>query len=220
MLTPEENAALDELNGLSTEMAETLQSPWEPACVARAFRTPREGDLVFTMQGWIDLDALRSVLLCGGLPATLDDLRAAAAVFGLDVEALTPEEGADVARAMRRAVEDAFAMSLQMAQPHAEPGAEEPDGFGAWLPLFACLVTQCGLGPEDALALPVGRAYALVAAHRRNQGWRAAGTEYALRELAETEGQNLQNGQNSEERRAAARSVNSVHSVENSGEVS
>lgn len=184
MLTPEENAALDELNGLSSEIAGAMQSPWEPACVARAFRAPGAGSVVFTMEGWIGLEAIRSPLLQGGLPADVEELAAAAAIFGLGIDDLTPEEAVDLASAMRRAVSEAFAMSLRMEQPAVETdAAAEPDGFGAWLPLYACLVTQCGLSRAEARACPVGEAYALTAAHRRNQGWRVAGTPYALRHM-------------------------------------
>jgi len=216
MLSPEENAALDELNGLSTEVAAALHSPWEPRCVAQCFRTRGEGDLAFTMQTWIDLEAARSPLLAGELPREMDDLYPALDAFGLAIGGMEPGEVAALATAMLRAVQTAFAMSLAMRQPDAEPGEETPDGFGAWLPLFACLVTQCGLSPAEAKQCDVGEAYALTAAHRRNQGWRAAGTEYALRDLAE--GQNLQNEQNGEAA-APANSVHSVNSVPNTEEV-
>ena len=171
------------LHALSAAIAGALRSPWEPRCVARAFvLCHAPAAIVLTMQAWIDLDALRSELLQGGVPETFADLRAAAAVFGLDVEALTPEEGADVARAMQRACMEAFALSLPMQAPGAE-GATEPDGFGAWLPLYACLVTQCGLSLAEARSCPVGEAYALTAALRRNQGWTVAGEAYALRDV-------------------------------------
>jgi hypothetical protein len=89
-----------------------------------------------------------------------------------------------IERTLRAAVTEAFAMALPMRLPDSPQGGVD-DGFGAWLPIFAALVTQCGLTPQAALALRVDRAFALLAAHRRNQGWEVAGTPYALREVAE-----------------------------------
>ena len=66
--------------------------------------------------------------------------------------------------------------------------APADDGFGAWAPIWACLVTQCGLDPERALAMRVDRAQVLIATHRRNQGWQVAGTPYALRDLEQEAG--------------------------------
>ncbi len=177
-MTTEEEAQLRELG---KDLAGALHSLWEPACLARAFATPGEGALVFTMQGWIDLDAARSPLLAGGLPETLEEIEAAVDAFRCGPVDLSPDEAEGLGRLMREEIEAAFALGLRMRAPGAETGAEAPDGFGTWLPLWACLVTQCGLAPDAALALRVGRAFALVAGMRRNQGWECAGTTYALR---------------------------------------
>jgi hypothetical protein len=174
-----------ELRAMGQDLAAAAQSRWQPACIARAFATPDPDVPVLTMQGWIDLDAARSPLLDGEIPSTADELDAAFAAFGLKRSGLNPEEAAAVVDALMDAVDDAFALALPMSPAGASTsGAAEDDGFGSWLPLFACLVTQCGLLPQFVLALRVDRAFALVAALRRNQGWQPTGTPYALRESA------------------------------------
>lgn len=181
-MTEAEEQALHELG---SEVAAALHSPWEPRCVARAFASG--APLALTMQQWIDLDHARSPLLQDALPATAEELTVAAEIFALDVAEFSPQEAADVAELMLRAVRAAFALALPMRDPGAEKVATEDDGFGTWLPLWAALVTQCGLAPDAALALRVDRAYALLTAHRRNQGWEPAGEPYALRDLVKAE---------------------------------
>jgi hypothetical protein len=180
--TPEQEAEFAEQAALGREIAALEQSPWQPLCLAAAFATPRPGEIVFTLQHWIDLDRARSPLLLGRLP-DLDELREAAPIFGLEVEALTAEEAILVAEALRAAVADSLAMSCGVKPP--EVGERlDPDGFGTWLPLLAFLITQAGLGLHEALHLPVRKALPLMAAHRYNQGWRVTeDTPYALRDL-------------------------------------
>ncbi len=176
-----------DLQALGSDLAAAAQSPWEPACVARAFGSPRPCTVVFSMQTWIDLSRENSPLLLGALPETLDELEAAMDCFGLAADTLTPEEMADVARVLLRTVNEAFAMSLPMQPPKVgEPLADE--GFGGWLPIFAGLIRQCGFDRLGALACPVGQAFSIFAASRHNEGWRTAGTPYALRDVATLEG--------------------------------
>lgn len=180
--SPSEDAELEELRALSAEIAAAENSPWEPQCIARAFAPPR-GGVLFTMAEWLALSAVKSPLLQDAFPETADDLAAVGEVFRLDLEALTADELMAAVRGIKRAVNEAFAMSLPMSSPGAEHGSQEEDGFGAWLPLWAFLVVQCGLSPDAALALGVGRAFALMAGTRRNQGWKTGGTPYAWRDL-------------------------------------
>ena len=215
-----EDEEIATLQALSQEAEAALHSLWEPRCLARAFATPPAGAVAFTMQAWIDLEAIRSPLLHGALPG-LEELAATATCFGLPVDELSGADAVLVALALRRAVAAGFALALPMQHPDPEQRAPdaEPDGFGAWLPLFACLVVQCGLAPRDARALPVGEAYALTAALRRNAGWEATGTLYALRDVAD--GQNLQNEQTGESPAPSPPSaVHSVNPVQNTGEES
>jgi hypothetical protein len=180
------NAELEDLQAMGRDLAAAMQSPWEPACIARAFRTERHDEMHLTMQGWIDLEAPRSPLLAGGLPedaAQLDDAIRAFKFYSFKAEELSPEAAVELAAQMRDAVRAAFATALPMREPDATAGSDAPDGFGRWLPIFACLAVQCGLGETAALAMRVDRAFALVAGHRRNQGWEAAGTSYVLRDL-------------------------------------
>ncbi len=180
-MTAEEEQQLRELGN---DLAGAMQSDWQPACIAAAWRSERAGELALTMQGWIDLDAARSPLLCGGLPQTGVDLDAAFAAFVLGEEGLEPADAVRVVVAMARAVETAFASALRMTPQN--PATGDADGFGDWLPMLACLVTQCGLDPAAALGLRVDRAFMLVAAMRRNEGWQVSGEAYALRDVEAT----------------------------------
>jgi hypothetical protein len=175
-----------ELRETSAEIAAAAQSPWQPACIARAFATPPAGTLALTMQGWIDLEHAHSPLLTGRPLETIAELDVAFAAFGLERTKSTPEEAVLIELAMRTVLAEAFSMALPMRQPDAQVGVAE-DGFGSWLPIYTALITQCGLAPQIASALRVDQAFALLAAHRRNQGWEAAGTPYALREIATTD---------------------------------
>ena len=168
----------NDLLAMGADLAAAAASPWQPGCIAAAFATPRKATLVLTMQRWIDLDAAHSPLLLGALPETTEDLSAALEVFELEWDEAA--HTALVAGLMLRACELAFATTLRMA-PEGGGAQGADDGFGDWLPLFGCLITQCGLSPEAALGLRVDQAFALVAAMRRNEGWRVAGTPYALR---------------------------------------
>jgi hypothetical protein len=178
MTEAEEN----DLRSLGEDLTGGAQNPAEPLCVARAFATSQPGSIALTMQGWIDLEAIRSPLLRLELPDPPDALEAAARAFALTIDGLTPKEALLVATAMRRAAAEAFAMALPMRLPGGtESGGD--DGFGAWLPLFAFLISECGLDPASARALRVDQAFALLAACRRNQGWTCAGVSYAQRDV-------------------------------------
>lgn len=181
-LTPEIDRQLDELNELSKNAAGALQSAWEPRCIARAFASPLAGSLALTMQGWIDLEAVRSPLLAGRDPETTADLAVAFAAFGLDYEDTPPEEAVLIVGAMKRAIGEAFAAPLPMRQPEAQPPRED-GGFGSFAPVLACLVFQAGMAPRIALNLDVAQAFILIATHRYNQGWEVAGEPYAVRDL-------------------------------------
>jgi hypothetical protein len=152
------------------------------------------------MQGWIDLEAIRSPLLRLELPDPPEAIEAAARAFALTIDGLTPKEALLVAIAMRRATADAFAMALPMRRPGStEDGGD--DGFGSWLPLFAFLISDCRLDPVAARALRVDQAFALLAACRRNQGWECADASYAQRDVSEPLAESV-------ERPAAAAVVN------------
>jgi hypothetical protein len=164
---------------------------WEPACIARAFATPQLGDLAFTMQAWIDLSDARSPLLDGRRTQTPEEFAAAWLAFGLPAETLATrsgEEMLDIESVMLAEIAEGFSMVLPMRQPprylpDREESAppSEPDGFGDWAPMMACLVTQLRLALAEARPLKVSAAHVLIAAHRRNDGWSLGGTPYALR---------------------------------------
>ena len=177
----------EDLRSLGRDLAAAQQSPWEPACIAHAFATPRPFAVCFTMQTWIDLAVFHSPLLLGKGCESLAEYEAAAGVFGLSLDGLEAAAVADVVTAVRREIEEAFAMGLPMRHPGASGlSTHTDDGFGAWLPVWAFLVVQCHLSIAEARALPVGQAYALMAAARRNQGWEVAGPTYAWRDLEES----------------------------------
>lgn len=171
----------EELLALSEEITAAEHDPFEPRCVARAFAAV-DAMPAFTMRRWIDLSAIRSPLLLGEIPAILDDLSAAAEIFGLDAEVLAADKQRILAETLRDEISAAFAMALPMRPRDAEPDTRQ-GGFGNWLPIYSFLVFQGGKSRAEALAWPVGEVFAAIAAHRYNQGWEVGGTTYALRNL-------------------------------------
>ena len=172
------DAEIEELRALQQEIAGAVTSAWEPRCIANAFASQGLGDVVMTMQNWIDLERVKSPILVGLPLETDDDLRKAAEIFGIPIDGDT-DEVAHIAMAMERAAREAFAMSLKMRQPNAVE-MSGGDGFGTWLPTMAFL-TEGRMSWAEAAAFDVRRAFAVMAATRRNQGWDVAGVPYALR---------------------------------------
>ncbi len=181
-MTPDEEQQLRELG---EELAGAQQSEWQPRCIAEAWRSPVDGAIALTMQGWIDLDAARSPMLRGEVPDQVAEFEVCARAFGVVTERMEGVEMARTAMTMRDAVAAAFRAALKMvpADPQLAPAdAQASDGFGDWLPMLTFLVKECGLHLDEALALRVDRAFMIMAAVRRNQGWRVAGMNYALRD--------------------------------------
>lgn len=187
MTEAEEDADLAYLVEEANALAEAANSPWEPRCISDAF-APSTRTFSLTIQAWVALDAIRSPVLFGRAPETQEEFSLALAAFGLEPgQALTAEEAAVLAADMCDAVVAGFSTVLPMRSSESSGSSMMGDGFGRWLPIFACLVVQCGLSPADANAMPVAQAYALLAAMRRNQGWKEAGTPYNLRDLDDEE---------------------------------
>lgn len=183
------DAEAQQLRALGDALADAEQSRWEPRCVTRAFASA-DGALALTMQGWIDLEAVRSPLLQFQLPDgddTIEQYQAAARAFGLPEMEVTPEGLLALGKLMLAAMRAAFEPRLAMREAGAE-GAGGAGGFGVWLPILACLVAQLGLSRVDALQTPVAQACALIAGHRCNQGWELTGPSYAQRDALEGKG--------------------------------
>jgi hypothetical protein len=170
-----------ELRELSQDLSNAMHSLWEPRCIARAFASQIAGEVVLTMQGWIDLEAIRSPILLGQELVDSMQIAVAGAAFGLAIdERLSSKEAALIVESMKEAVREAFGMSLSMRPPQGGE-TDEQDGFGNWLPVFAFLVSECGMAPSNAMRLPVKQALPLLSATRRNQGWKEGGLPYAAR---------------------------------------
>lgn len=179
-----------DLQDLQAELLGLDSSPWEPDCVCRAFATS-EALFVLTMQGWIDLETAHSPFLLGTLPEADDDARLAHFVLAFEAFGhyrTTPQNCDDaelelVGLAFLRVVREAFAMRVQLAPPEKALQSTPDNGMGEWLPIIACLKSQLGFSMDEALAMPVGQAFALIAGHRVNQGWNVAGETYRLRSV-------------------------------------
>ncbi len=190
-----------DLRAMQAELLAAEQSAWEPRCVARAFGSGKweagSGKVfVFTMQVWIDLEAVESPFLLGRLPeaeVALEQFEEAFRAFGHEgttPEACDGEELVLLGRKMLVVIGREFAMRVRLSPPegYRNCGSRNADcGMGDWLPIVACLKTQLGFGLAEALALPVGQAFALIAAHRCNEGWGVAGETYVLRDVPEEE---------------------------------
>ena len=191
-----------DLRELQAEIGAAEKSPWEPHCVAAAFCSEASGAaFVLTMQAWIDLEAERSPFLRGILPGAEDESEwdgvmceydAAFRAFGhrgTTPEKLEPDELLSLGMAILRVLKEAFAMRVALAPPEGGLAQAADSGMGNWLAIMACLVGQMGFGRVDALNTPVAQAFALIAAHRVNFGWRVVDEPYALRGVAEEEAQ-------------------------------
>lgn len=173
-----------DLQAISLALAQAESVRREPRCLARVLATPKRGELRLTLQMWIDLEEADSPLMRGEAPTTEAELDAAFDAFGLDWRGLEPEELLLIVRKMQRLVANRSALYLPMIPP-GEQGSATPDGFGEWAPLYACLVTQCGIARAEARQMDVDEMYVLIAAHRRNEGWRVGGMPYAVRDAAD-----------------------------------
>ena len=181
---PESEATLDDLRALGMELATGLQSDCQPPCIARAFARPERSALVLTMQGWIDLDATANPILNQFATESPEQFMDALAAFDqpvFDPILIEPEEAVAIVTRMIDAVKIAFSMGLKMVDPSSKGSGAHPDGFGSWLPVLACLITQCKMARVEALATPVCQAFGIISGMRRNQGWGEAGIPYALR---------------------------------------
>ena len=178
---------------MQAELVSAARSPWQPRCVARAFRST-EAAFVFTVQAWVDLDSCASPFLLGELPeaeVALAQFEVAFEAFGHQAttpEACEPEELILLGHKMLQAIGRGFAMRLQLAPPEGcKLAGSSENGMGDWLPIVACLKSQLGFSMAEALSLTVGQAFALVAAHRVNEGWSVAGETYVQRDVPEEE---------------------------------
>lgn len=179
---------LEGLRQLQQQLVGMTASAWQPRCVARAFHTGLwENPFVFTMGTWIDLDFVESPFLQGRLPEAETALVAfeqAFAAFGHTETTpanCTPHQLVLLGNKMIQSIKEGFAMGVRMNPPKGNASDSGNNGFGDWLSIMACLKVQLQFSIEGAYALPVGRAFALIAAHRGNEGWTTASEPYALR---------------------------------------
>lgn len=180
-----------DLRDLQAELLEAERSPWQPRCVALAFRE-HAGAFVFTMQVWIDLSAVRSPFLLGTLPDpdeddVLERFREAFAAFGhasADLEKLDGDELALLGHKMVRTIREAFAMRVNLLPPEGAKVQENP-GTGEWLTILRFLKAQMGFSLAEALSAPVAQAFALIVSQRTFEGWTLADETYAFRDVAE-----------------------------------
>lgn len=179
-----------ELRELQAEFAAAELSPWQPGCVSAVFCRPASREpFVFRMQTWIDLEAVQSPFLLGELPEAeeaVSHFEDAFAAFGYDKtrpEACDPDELVAVGEKIISVIKSGFAMRLRLCPPAGQRAAQGATGLGDWLQILACLKTQMGFSLSEALRLPVGQAFALVAGHRVNEGWHVAGDTYVDRDV-------------------------------------
>jgi len=182
-MSPEEEKGLRELQA---ELAGLDKSPWQPRVVSTAFTSRSGHAFTLTMQGWIDLDFVKSPLLNGGLPTSVAELEDALAAFkhsACSPAKLEPHEAAVLARRMRAAVDRAFATSLKMRNPRVQSESMDNDGFGGWVLILAALISGLGMSRTDALECPVDQAFAILAGDKHNKGWIVSAENYRSREV-------------------------------------
>lgn len=179
---------LRDLREFQEELLKAESSQWQPECVSEAFFS-EPGPFVLTMQAWIDLERMKSPFLFAQLPDAEDALEKFEMAFRAFGYRETMPENCDaeelllLGQMMISSICSAFAMARRLEPPEGSKLAAGENGLGNWLPLLACMKSQLGFTVDDALALPVAKAYALVVAHRCNEGWRVAGETYANRDV-------------------------------------
>ncbi len=177
-----------DLQELQAELVAVETAPWQPRCVSEEFRIAVD-PFVFTMQTWIDLEAAHSPFLLGELPEAKDaveEFETAFRAFGH--EETTPEECDPeglvlLGRRMLAVIASGFSMRLNLEPPDGFSKVTQDNGMGDWLPVLACLKSQLGFSLAEALRLRVGQAFALMSAHRCNEGWSVSGESYLLRDV-------------------------------------
>jgi len=180
----------NDLREMQAELAGAESSLWEPRCVARAFRSD-DDPFVFTMQTWIDLDAVQSPFLIYRQPEAeeaIEKFRDAFAAFGhrsTTPEACEPEELLALGEKMIRKIREGFSMRVRLAPPDGQREVVGGNGIGNWLAIMGCLKSQMGFSLAESLTLPVGQAYAFITAHRCNEGRTVTGETYELRDVEE-----------------------------------
>ena len=159
---------------------------WQPRVIAEAFGTQAPGTLpAITMQGWIDLDRVRSPFIAG-TELTDADREIAEALRALRPERLEAWLGliedaraaVEVELEIRAIMAEAFSTALEM-EPEEGGMTRAADGMGWWIVVYAALVSR--MPSQEALALPVKQANAILAGWRRNEGWMVKGVRYCDR---------------------------------------
>ncbi len=176
----------EDLRAVQAEMLAAAR--WQPSCVTHAFCV-RDEAFRFTMQAWIDLDACASPFLHSQLPQADEAVVRFAQAFrafgyrDTTPEVCSPDELVMLGERMNRVIAEGFAMQLKLRPPEGYKTGDVSHGLGDWLPVLACLKSQMGLSLAEALALKVGQAFALITAHRCNEGWTVIGETYADRDV-------------------------------------
>ncbi len=195
------------MQALGMAVAEGLHEPFEPRviahCFARRDHMP-EARPRLTMQGWIDLEAARSpFLLEEPSQEPMRDVEIALRALGWDAEIeelrrrdwrgrrkITVPRLAELTVQILAALRERHSTGIAMAPAGGGKRAEhdmesslEDDGFGNWGPVMACLLSELRFSLKEALGCDVSAAFALIAAMRRNQGWKACGDHYRAREV-------------------------------------
>ena len=184
----------DETREFQQELLAAERSEWQPRCVSRAFASSRDEDpFAFTMQAWIDLEAVQSPFLLGQFPNDESYLYQFADAFqAFGYKESTPDQCTEeqlvlLGHKMIRAIAQGFSMHLKLAAPEGFRAKRADDGMGSWLPVMACLKSQLNFSLAEARSLLVEQAFALMAGHRCNEGWRVDGETYAQRDVPEGE---------------------------------
>lgn len=176
------DAIPQDLQELSRELAAARQSPWQPRTVSRAFA--RRKGLRFTMQTWIDLEAMRSPLLAGGVPEA-EELDATFEAWGLTFGDLSPEQALEIVTDMRALVAEGFRAALKVKPPQDMQTPSGDIGCGDWAVLLSFLV-ETGHTVAEALTVDVAQVFILLATTRLRAGWQIDdAASYALRDVAE-----------------------------------
>lgn len=192
-----------ELDALSAEWSQQLQSPFLARCLVRAFspaEAVRVGGLYLaplTFATWLALERAKSPFLIDDFEAMRQPEALATALGILSrgeaftvaelTRLLAPGEAIAAVRAVRGLIAEATSTALAMRTPGQPAAPGDACGFGTWIVLLTLVARLLGQPPEALLGMRMSQAFALAATTAYLDGRVPRGANYLEREIGSGE---------------------------------